>query len=32
MVAMVGGIGVGVILIGLGCYYMYNKINSNTKS
>ena len=29
MVAMVGGIGVGVILIGLGCYYMYNKINSN---
>ena len=32
VVALVGGIGGGVILIGLGCYYMYNKINSNTKS
>jgi len=32
VMAWVGGIGVGVILIGYGCYYMYNKINSNTKS
>ena len=28
----VGGIGVGVILIGFSCYYMYNKINSKSKS
>ena len=32
IMAMVGGIGVGVIVIGYGCYYMYKKINSNTKS
>ena len=32
VMAWVGGIGFGVILIGYGCYYMYNKINSNTKS
>ena len=29
---MVAGIGGGVISIGLFCYYIYNKINSNTKS
>ena len=32
IMAMVGGIGVSVIVIGYGCYYMYKKINSNTKS
>ena len=32
VVALVGSIGVGVILVGYGCYRMYKAINNRSKS